>query len=75
MKFNGIFYLIITTVILVTLTVMSYYDLSYSLIFFITIGGQLVFIFAVFKILTDKYTTDKTFDDWYEDEPIEKDNS
>lgn len=75
MKLNGIFYLIITTVILVTLTVMSYYDLSYSLIFFITIGGQLVFIFTVFKILTDKYTTDKTFDDWYEDEPIEKDNS
>lgn len=72
MKISGIFYLIITTVILVALTVMSYYDLSYSLIFFLTVGGQLIFIFAVYKILTDKYSTKKTFDDWYEDNPIEK---
>lgn len=64
--------MIITTVILVALTVMSYYDLSYSLIFFLTVGGQLIFIFAVYKILTDKYSTKKTFDDWYEDNPIEK---
>lgn len=51
---------------------MSYYDLSYSLIFFLTVGGQLIFIVAVYKILTDKYSTKKTFDDWYEDNPIEK---
>lgn len=72
MKLSGIFYLIITTVILVALTVMSYYDLSYSLIFFLTVGGQLIFIVAVYKVLTDKYSTKKTFDDWYEDNPIEK---
>lgn len=72
MKLTGISYLIISTVILVALTVMSYFDLSYSLIFFITVGGQLIFIFTVYKILTDNYTTTKTFDDWYEDHPIEK---
>jgi len=25
---------------------------------------------TVYKVLTDKYTTDKTFDDWYEDHPM-----
>ena len=51
---------------------MSYYNLSYNLIFYVTVGGQLLFIFTVYKILTDKYTTTKTFEDWYEDHPIEK---
>jgi len=72
MKLTGIFYLIVTTIILIALAVMSYYNLSYNLIFYVTVGGQLLFIFTVYKILTDKYTTTKTFEDWYEDHPIEK---
>lgn len=72
MKLSGIFYLIVTTVILIALAVMSYYDFPYSLVFYITVGGQLLFIFTVYKILTDNYSTKKTFDDWYEDHPIDK---
>ena len=72
MKLTGIFYLIVTTVILIALAVMSYYNLSYSVVFYVTVGGQLIFIFTVYKILTDDYNTTKTFDDWYEDHPIEK---
>ncbi|HSP41138.1 MAG TPA: hypothetical protein VLN46_06875 [Gillisia sp.] len=72
MKFTGIFYLIITTVVLLTLVVMVYYNLPFSLVFFVTLGGQLLLIFTVYKVLTDDYTTDKTFEDWYEDHPIGK---
>ena len=70
MKLTGIFYLIVTTVILIVLAVMAHYNLSYNILFYITVGGQILFIFTVYKILTDNYTTKKTFKDWYEDHPI-----
>jgi len=70
MKLSGIFYLIVTTIILVGLTVMSFYETPIQIIFYITVAGQLLFIFAVYKILTDDYTTKKKFKDWYEDHPI-----
>lgn len=70
MKLTGIFYLSLTTVVLVALAIMAYYNLPYSLIFYVTVGGQILFIFTVYKILTDDYSTDKTFEDWYEDHPI-----
>jgi hypothetical protein len=72
MKLTGIFYLIVTTVILLSLVVMAYYNLPFSIIFYLTVGGQLLLIFTVYKILTDDYSTDKTFDDWYEDHPMGK---
>lgn len=70
MKLSGIFYLIVTTLILVALTFMSYYGTSIEIIFYVTVAGQLLFIFTVYKILTDDYVTKKKFKDWYEDHPI-----
>lgn len=70
MKPNGIFYLILTTIVLVGLTVMVFYNVPFSVIFFTTVGGQLLFFFTVYKVLTDKSSSKKTFDDWYEDYPI-----
>lgn len=70
MRLSGIFYLIVTTIILVALTVMAFYNVSFHLIFYLTFIGQLLFIFTVYKILTDGYTTKKKFKDWYEDHPI-----
>lgn len=77
MKLSGIFYLIVTTLLLVALTVMAYYGASFQIIFYVTVAGQLLLIFTVYKILTDDYTTKKKFKDWYEDHPIgrEKRNS
>lgn len=72
MKFNGIFYLIVSTIVLVALAIMVFFNLSFSLIFYTTVGGQLLLIFTVYKVLTDDYKTDKSFDDWYEDYPIGK---
>lgn len=72
MKLSGIFYLIVTTIILIALAVMSFYNFPFNVIFYVTLVGQIIFIFTVYKILTDNYTTKKTFKDWYEDHPMGK---
>lgn len=74
MKSYAIPLVIATTVILVLTTIFAALDLSFSLVFYCTVGGQALLIFTVYKVLTDDYTTDKTFDDFYEDYPIDRDN-
>ncbi|MDT0687423.1 hypothetical protein [Autumnicola psychrophila] len=71
MKITAIILLTITTIILVGLTVMSFYNVDFPIVFYLTCAGQAIFIFTVYKVLTDKYSTEKTFNDWYEDYPIE----
>jgi hypothetical protein len=73
MKANGIFYLVLTTIVLVALTIMVFSNVPFSIIFYTTVGGQLLLIFTIYKVLTDDYSTKKTFDDWYEDYPIGRD--
>ncbi len=51
---------------------MVYFNFPFSLIFFTTLAGQILLLITVYKVLTDDYVTDKTFDDWYEDHPINK---
>ena len=36
--------------------------------------GQLIFLITVYRILTEKYTTNKTFEDLYEDYTPESDD-
>jgi Ca2+/Na+ antiporter len=70
MKNTAIRLLLATTFVLVVLTIMAQLNFLFSLIFFLTVFGQVLLIYTVYKVLTDKYTTDKTFDDWYEDHPM-----
>lgn len=35
------------------------------------IFGYFLILFMVYKVLKDKYTTTKTFKDWYEDHPMD----
>ncbi len=72
MKLNGIFFLVITTIILVAIVVMVHLEVSFIFIFYSTLVGQLLLIFTVYRVLTDNHKTDKTFDDWYEDHPVDK---
>ncbi len=72
MKLSAISYLIITTFILISVSIMAALDLSFSWVFFATMIGQILLVYSVYRVLTDKYKTEKTFDDWYEDKPIEK---
>ncbi|WP_317045949.1 hypothetical protein [Marixanthomonas spongiae] len=63
-------YLIVTTMILLTVVVFSVMNFSFSWVFYLTVIGQILLVFSVYKVLTDAYSTDKTFKDFYEDHPI-----
>jgi len=70
MKVSPIVYVVITTVLLVTVTVMSAMNFPFNWVFYVTVFGQAFVIVMVYKVLTDQYTTDKTFEHFYEDCPI-----
>ena len=67
MKLTGIGYLIITSAVLVLLSVLASLNFSFGLVFYVMCFGQLLLLFTVYKVLTDDYHTDKTFEDGYED--------
>tara|TARA_Y100000815_G_scaffold61077_1_gene49381 strand:+ start:786 stop:1040 length:255 start_codon:yes stop_codon:yes gene_type:complete len=70
MKTSPILYVIITTLLLITITIVSAMDLPFNWVFYITVVGQVSIVLMVYKVLTDNYSTNKTFDHFYEDRPI-----
>lgn len=66
------FWVALTTLILITVTIMATMNFPFNWVFYVTVLGQTAVIFMVYKVLTDVYTTDKTFEDFYEDYPIGK---
>lgn len=72
MKITGMFYVAVTTLVLLTLTIMVAMDMSFTWVFYVTVLGQALVAVMVYKVLRDNYTTDKTFEDFYEDHPIGK---
>jgi len=70
MKLSLTFYILLSTGLLVLVAVMAFYNLPFSWVFFTTLIGQASLFLMVYKILTDDYTTEKTFKDWYEDRPL-----
>ncbi|GHA24100.1 hypothetical protein GCM10007103_01640 [Salinimicrobium marinum] len=75
MKLSAIFYIAITTLLLVGIVTMVFFNVSYPIVFYTVVVGQAWWIFTVYKVITDDYTTDKTFDDWYEDHPISREEA
>ncbi|WP_299210529.1 hypothetical protein [uncultured Dokdonia sp.] len=69
MKISAMQWLACTTLLLITVTIFATMNLSFSWVFFLTVFGQLMLVFTVYKVLKDDYTTDKTFKDFYEDRP------
>ncbi|RNC87231.1 MAG: hypothetical protein ED556_07370 [Winogradskyella sp.] len=67
MKTNGMFWLALTTSILIIVTIFAAMNLIFSTVFYLTIVGQVLLVFSVVKVLKDDYKTDKTFEDFYED--------
>lgn len=72
MKLSMTFYILLTTAILVAVAIMSAMNLPFNWVFYTTVIGQIFLLIMVYKVLTDDYSTEKTFDDWYEDKPIEQ---
>ena len=66
------FWVAVTTLALLTVTIMSAMNFPFNWVFYATVLGQVAVVCMVYKVLTDKYTTDKTFEDHYEDHPIGK---
>ena len=71
MKKSPFLYVAITTILLLTVTIMATMNFPFNWVFYLTVIGQVFVIIMVYKVLTDKYTTDKTFNHFYEDNPIE----
>lgn len=69
-KFNPITLVWITTLLLVTITIMVTMNLPFNWIFYLTVLGQVAVVFMVYGVLTDDYTTNKTFEDFYQDYDI-----
>jgi len=59
------FWVAATTMVLISLTIMAAMNFPFNWIFYITVLGQIMLVYMVFKVLTDNYTTDKTFEDFY----------
>jgi TRAP-type C4-dicarboxylate transport system permease small subunit len=71
MKQSPFLYVAITTLLLVTITIMSAMGFPFNWVFYLTVIGQVFIVIMVYKVLTDNYTTSKTFEHFYEDCPIE----
>lgn len=72
MKSTAMFWVAITTILLFTITVMAAMNFPFNWVFYVTVLGQVAVIYMVYKVLTDDYKTDKTFEDFYEDAPVER---
>jgi hypothetical protein len=70
MKFSAMLLLALTSLILVTVVLFSAMNLPFGLVFLLTTVGQVFLVVTVYRVLKDNYTTDKTFEDFYEDHPI-----
>lgn len=71
MKISAMNWVGITTLLLVILVIMSSLDAPYPWVFSLTVGGQIVLIYMVYRVLTDKYRTKKSFSDGYEDHSLD----
>ena len=71
MRTTSMFWVAATTIMLVLVTVFAALDVAFGWIFFLTIAGQAMLAYMIYRVLTDQYSTEKTFDDFYEDSPRE----
>ncbi len=60
----------LTTLVLITLVIMASMNFPFNWIFYLTVFGQALIVVMVYRVLKDDYTTEKTFDDFYEDYPV-----
>lgn len=70
MKITVMFYVGLTTFLLVLLTFMVSMNMIFKVVFYTMCLGQVMVGVMVYKVLKDKYTTDKTFKNFYEDKPF-----
>ena len=60
-----------TTAIVFVFAGLCQTNIALPLLLAVLIFGELLILFMVYIVLTDTYTTTKTFKDWYEDHPMD----
>ncbi len=70
MRISAIHWVLLTTIFLLLLTVGAVMGLAFNWVFYATVLGQALVVYMVYRVLTDNYRTDKTFEDFYEDRPV-----
>lgn len=70
MKDSALFWVGVTTLVLLTVTIMAAMNFPFNWVFYVTVLGQVMIVFMVYRVLKDNYTTKKSFADFYEDNPI-----
>ncbi|GLB48984.1 hypothetical protein [Neptunitalea lumnitzerae] len=72
MKLPISLYVLTTSLLLVAVVIMVGIEVPFKWIFITTIFGQALLVYMVYRVLKDEYATTKTFDNFYEDYPIER---
>ena len=72
MRNTAILWVFATTGVLILLAIMVATGFPFDWIFYITVVGQVMVVYMVYNVLKDPYSTTKTFDDFYEDHPMDQ---
>ena len=70
MRTTAMFWVGLTTSLLILVTIMVTMNFPFNWVFYTTVLGQIMIVYMVYRVLTDNYSTDKTFEDFYEDVPL-----
>ncbi|TWO32104.1 hypothetical protein E1J38_009750 [Seonamhaeicola sediminis] len=70
MKIPVMFYVGLTTCLLLLLIFVVSMNMGFTWVFYTMCLGQVMVGIMVYKVLKDQYTTDKTFENFYEDRPF-----
>ncbi len=69
MRISAITWVIFTTLYVVIFAVIIQLNISFDVITVVFLAGHILIPVMIYKVLNDDYTTQKTFNDWYEDNP------
>lgn len=60
----------LTTALVVIYTLLTQLNVPFPFIFLLFLTSQGALIFMVYRVLTDNYQTQRTFEDWYGDKDV-----
>ncbi len=60
----------LTTACVVIYTLLTQLNVPFALVFLLFLISQGALVFMVYRVLTDNYKTKRTFEDWYGDKDI-----
>ncbi len=71
MQNTSMFWVVTTTLLLIAVTIMAIMNFPFNWVFYPTVTGQILIVYMAYRVLTENYTTNRTFEDFYEDFPID----